>query len=283
MFRKVIVFIAVVFVNPVSLAGNFVGKVPAVNHLIPIEGTNNFRDLGGYKTTDGKSIKSGMIFRSDALGDVTKKGRKQLEALDIKTIIDFRGPIEREKDPDVVLDSVRTYRTIMMKDGKHEQADYIRKLYSGEIDGPKARELLFEAYERNVREGGDALGVMFEDLADERSVPLVFHCTAGKDRAGFAAAVFLSLMGVPREDVVNDYLLTEYYREEELESRLYWMDWLMPDSGIEALRARLARPEYIIHVLELIDKEYGGIEQYARTEMGLSDTTIARLRQRFLD
>jgi protein-tyrosine phosphatase len=125
-----------------------------------------------------------------------------------------------------------------------------------------------------------AYKAMFERLADPKSLPAVFHCTAGKDRTGWAEAIFLSIMGVPRATILQDYLLSNDYLKAKNDKMLAALKGHIDPSLIQPLLG--VRPDYLQAGFDAAEKEYGSMDLYIRDGLGLSDATIQALRAEFL-
>ena len=186
------------------------------HRLLPMDGAHNTRELGGYKTTDGKSIKWGMLFRSDKLSDISKTDEEYLKNLGIKKIIDFRSKDEKAEDPDIIPAGIDYLEMPISVDGAMRTK--IEAVLKGETD-KEVKSFLIDANREFVNDYTDVYENFLRSLIDD-GTPTLFHCTAGKDRAGFASAMVLSILGVPREKVIEDYLLTNTYVKDHVDSEM---------------------------------------------------------------
>jgi protein-tyrosine phosphatase len=125
-----------------------------------------------------------------------------------------------------------------------------------------------------------AYKALFERLADPKMLPATFHCTAGKDRTGWAQAVFLSIMGVPRDVIMRDYLLSNEYLKAKNDKMLAMLKGRIDPALLEPLLG--VRPEYLQAGFDAVDRDYGSMDHYVRDGLGLSDATIQALRTEFL-
>ena len=169
--------------------------------FLPLEGGFNFRDLGGYPTASGQRVKTGMIFRSDALQHLTAQDARYVrETLGLTTVVDFRNTHEVERDgrSDAAIPWVNYVNAPVL-----ERRGTITA--TGEED---PAERLTEMYLWAIRNGGAHYGAAFNAVAAEGNLPAVFHCSAGKDRAGIFAALVLGVLGVDDETIVQDYMVT---------------------------------------------------------------------------
>lgn len=247
--------------------------------LLPLEGGRNFRDMGGYATTDGRRVRWGMLYRSGSMAEITTADYDYLARLGIRIICDFRTGSERRQEPYGWLDAARIdywTRDYEMSVGELGKV----KLYA--MSGPQTADIMTGFYRRLPVEQAPALREMFRRLADGQ-VPLVFNCTAGKDRTGLAAALILTLLGVPRETVVADYAATDRYLEPaKMVSKS--MRAAMAAFPAEVTAALLrSDPAYITAALAEVETIYGSVEGYLEKELGLSRRDMRRIRNALLE
>ena len=256
---------------------------------LPIQGAHNFRDLGGYKTRDNRAIKWGVLYRSDALHELTDQDIKYLERLKLNKVIDFRSPPERAEDPDRIISntdvhllSIDPFQEMGPKDSDMSFEDIQQEMFSGNLDLSNFlvdfNKILITEFTPIYKEFIDLL------IANEGS-PLVFHCTAGKDRAGLAAALVLSALGVPREIIIEDYLATNIYSKESIDKKLTQIKFLsFFQADIENIRKVMKVEErYIQEAFNVIDSEWGGIDAYLKDGLMLSHQEIDKLRSIYLE
>ena len=174
---------------------------------LPFTGAHNFRDLGGYKTEDKRTVKWGKIYRSDNLHSLTDEDLKYMKRLNIKSVVDFRSVEERENEPDRLNPGMTQVLLPIKFQPKELDDDSIKNLMKdltfGDLDSSN---LLRDFNIVIVEEFAEEYKNFFRHIIENNAEPLVFHCTAGKDRAGFASAMILTILGVPREKVIEDYL-----------------------------------------------------------------------------
>lgn len=263
------------------LAAHTVPVAVAAPHdrVLPLQGGQNFRDLGGYRTADGRTVKWGLLFRSGSMHFLTPADYAYLADRGIRTVCDFRSTEERRmeaanwpavKAPNVLAD------------------DYsISALYSmlkPATTVGAARKMLIDTYPELLTRFNSQYRRMFAELLAGRA-PLAFNCSAGKDRTGIAAALILTALGVPRETVIADYLLTNRYFDPQkvvhsgAQASAGW-DKLPPD----VLKAYMAADRsYIEAALAVVDAHEGGADGYFRDEMGLSRADLTELRAMYTD
>lgn len=250
---------------------------------IEIGECSNFRDLGGYVTADGKHrTRWNRLYRSDHLAKIPhdEKHIKFLTGdLNVDCAIDFRGEIERMKEnyrfPGV------EYVVISIEPG-----DVLRMLTSqvevtveaAEKSMIHLNELLVGTYQKDY---ATFMQVLLDKAPGGKAV--VFHCTAGKDRTGFAAALILLLLDIPVETVLEDYLLTNRFFKPPAEHQVLA---LFPNMRVEkgAIdRLFYVRASYLETALRSINERYGGIRQYAQSQLSLTDAQVDLLREHYLE
>jgi len=234
-------------------------------------GASNFRDLGGYGTQDAHRVRWRTLFRSDHLAALTPRDAGVLASLGIKRTFDFRGVNERAAAsyqlPGVTQHLLPIEPTVVQ--GMQSILDA-----GATITARDTAELMRVTYRNFVHDNGPRFAELFAHLlrSDE---PLVFHCTAGKDRTGYAAALILLALGVPQRTVMQDYLLTnDHYRMPVAR------DNRVPREALEVLWR--VQGDFLEAALEVVERDFGGIEPYFAHEMKLGPAERERLRQVYL-
>lgn len=239
---------------------------------LPLQGASNFRDLGGYVGAGGRKVRFGRIFRSDHLAALTHTDMARLQTLQVTHSIDFRGVAESALHPYGIVGLKTSAMPIEPTVVKRVTA----LLERGQV--PTTDEtvaLMCDTYTGFVHEHGPTFGRFLRHLL-AHPTPTVFHCTAGKDRTGFAAALLLSLLGVDRPTIMEDYLLT---------NRLYRRSPLIEGAGPAHVLAVLwqVQPAFLQAALDTMESEYGGVAAYACGPAGLSATDCEHLRETLLE
>jgi protein-tyrosine phosphatase len=240
-----------------------------VRHL-SLQGASNFRDLGGYPTADGRTTRWRHIFRSNHLGQLTADDIKIVRALGVKSAFDFRGVEERAAGVCVVneitVHSLPIEPTVV--------AALRAELAGGTLTAPVALEIMRESYRNYVRHNTHTFRTLFGHLLEDRA-PLVIHCTAGKDRTGFASALILHALGVADEVIAEDYLLTNrHYKRDVSSASDLPADVLDAIGNVEA--------SYLAAAFEAVGSEYGDLETYLRDGLKLGAAERAALKARYL-
>lgn len=223
------------------------------NRIITLEGAYNVRDLGGFATGDGGTVKKGLLFRSDELSGLTEADLSRLGSLGIKTIADFRAKAEIARAKNSRIRQVRTVELNI--DCGDSRAILLA------IDNGNGSQAMKNVNRSLVRDYSQIFREFFSLISDKENLPLLFHCTAGKDRTGFAAAMFLSALGVSREDIFNDYMLSASGVKKKFSAALLAMPALAP---VVAVRA-----DYLLAAFEEIEANFGSLKDYLTTRLGV--------------
>jgi protein-tyrosine phosphatase len=248
--------------------------------LIALEGAPNFRDLGGYMTADGRRVRYGQLFRSGVLADLSDTDLDRLAAFGIKTIVDLRSPEEIASRPNRVPRGAVTLE-VPVTDVSMSPTDIAAKLEAGSTDGLGA-EMLLTGNRAFARELRAAFATLLELAMDASHRPMVFHCTAGKDRTGFGSALLLLALGVPRATVVDDYLFSNDCLAERHRAWLAQASDRISD--LEPLRALMeVRREYLEAGLDAITDDHGTVDTYLRDALGVTDDARTRFRSDLLE
>lgn len=249
--------------------------------LLALEQAINFRDLGGYRTTDGRRVKWGRVFRSGTLSALSDSDLTTLRQLGVKQIFDLRSPKESVPAPDRVPEGA-DYVSLPV----HSNTGGARQMFSLFRYYNRLEKVLFETYTRIYLErNAPVFGEILRRLAEEQGTPAVIHCTAGKDRTGIASALLLASLGVPESTIIADYSLTNRYHAPlaatiKQQMRVVERIGLNPDDMDPLL---LANPETMKAALGYLQQRYGSIEAYLLQRAGIDETTLTRLRESLLE
>jgi protein-tyrosine phosphatase len=237
-----------------------------------LAGASNFRDLGGYPGRDGRTVRWRQIFRSNHLGHITETDIDILRRLGLRSAFDFRGTEERVEAScalaDIAVHSLPIEPTVV--------ASLRGRAANGTpLSSADALDVMRDSYRNYVHYSTPSFRALFAHLLEDRA-PLVIHCTAGKDRTGFACALILHALGVPDHLIAQDYLLT---------NRFYRRD---PSAGSDLpdeVRTVLGRvePSFLAAAFEAISADYGDLEIYFRDGLGLAARERAALEARYLE
>jgi protein-tyrosine phosphatase len=229
----------------------------------------NFRDVGGYRTEDGRWVRMGLVYRSDGLDGLSEEDLATLHDLGIKLVCDLRTDGERASKPDKEIDGAENEQFDVAAD----TGDLTKVITDAILTGDRAAQEEILGNGRGVRlmkEGGRdmvsgdtatrAYARMFDRLADRSALPTVFHCTAGKDRTGWAAAALLSTLGVPHDVVMADYLRSNDELAEKNTHTLEQVAGLIDRDLIEPVIG--VRPEFLEASFAEVDEAFDGFDGY---------------------
>jgi protein-tyrosine phosphatase len=253
---------------------------------VEVTGSRNLRDLGGYRTMDGKEVKKGVLYRSDYLDQITKKDFEKLAALGLKTVYDLRGKEEQEKYPQRLPEivSVKVVSLPIFYQGLDPWVTARRIVISGDVEEGEFHQLMIEAYRAYVLDFRPQWSILLKKLAEPGTLPALIHCTYGKDRTGVAVAIILRSVGVPRETVMEDYLLSNKFWESKTEVYSCLANcasgFRTPRSEVRALME--VRPEYLQASFAAIDEHYGSFDNYLDQGLNIDEQTLERLRAALL-
>lgn len=266
--------------------------------LLPLEGGSNFRDLGGYKTSDGKTVRKGLLYRSGVMSGLTEKDERYLGQIGFDSVVDLRSSEELDLYPNHWAKSAG----VEYLNHSYSMARMNTQMTSTSSDNKKA-------IANKQAQKFDASGFystmpysfkpqlkMYFDQAINGQAPLVVNCSAGQDRTGIASALMLTALGVPRQNIVQDYVLSTEYRRPQVErgnvdlaavaETNAFAQIMLRYSDKEATRAAPLITEegipYIVYTFQQIEKDHGTVLAYLEKELDVSADDIARLRQQYL-
>ncbi|MEO1220238.1 MAG: tyrosine-protein phosphatase [Pseudomonadota bacterium] len=259
--------------------------------LLPLEGGRNFRDLGGYTTEDGKAVKWGRVFRSGVMDGLTEGDYKYLSGVGITTVCDFREADEREREPTEWGAGEVEYMTFAPPPEEEEEDNPMFAALSTPESTPDDVRAAMAAGYPGILEGEDeGFTAMFDQLA-AGAIPLAFNCSAGKDRAGTAAALLLTALGVSRDQVVADYALSQEYvdymaeflspeAQEKGKDGPYSFLYRLPPEMVAPLME--SNPIYIETTLDAMEEKHGSALEYIKVEFDVTDQELTTIRDSLL-
>ncbi|MEU8434007.1 tyrosine-protein phosphatase [Streptomyces sp. NPDC029216] len=244
--------------------------MPGRRH-IPFTRLHNFRDLGGYRSADGRTVAWGVLYRADSLGklDTADGDWDRFLGLGIRTVIDLRYPWEIEAKGRIPEPERFTYANLSIEHRPYDQAAIDPALDPWRY--------LADRFAEVAEDGAEEIRQAVELIADGPG-PAVFHCTSGKDRTGLIAALVLTLLDVPEEQILADFALTE------LATARLTADWHAAHPDRTLLWPSYGRAPATVMALVLADltARYGSPSRYLADTVGITPATTARLRARLL-
>jgi protein-tyrosine phosphatase len=248
----------------------------------PLVGALNFRDLGGYLGADGRKTRWNTLFRSGTTHAMTPEDVALLSAYGIRYAYDLRSNEERRAYPT----RLREIAELEYRFRDHDQltGDIGRLLNSPDTGAEHSRQFMISMYRRLPYEFEGAFRSLFQFLSDG-DLPLVFNCTAGKDRTGVAAALVLTALGVARETVLEDYLLTEQFLDRSYQLVLGKNNMTQFGGTDLVLWEPLMRahPEYLNAMFDRLQESHGSVEGYFRERLAIDAKTLGPMRDNLLD
>ena len=235
----------------------------------PIEGISNFRDLGGYTTASGSTVRLTKVYRSNHLANLNNADIDQLGSLQLKTIVDLRSEKECKLAPSC-LPQESTPSVHLLPVSPKVGASLQELLENGQTTGRDVKDLMVASYRSYARDHVSQYRKLIDLLIDENNLPLVFHCSAGKDRTGFGAAIILTALGVPHNVIIDDYLFTNQAWQAVVRKN--------KDLTHDVRQALMgAHTEYIDSSFKEIEETFGSMEDYLQDALELTTQKRAQL------
>jgi len=260
-------------------------SVDGRRRFVPLEGARNFRDIGGYQTTEGARIRYGQLYRSGHLAELSESDGDRFADLAIRLVFDLRTPDEVARQPSRFPDSApprveplpispraASDAERMLRDGKAWDL-----AAGGEFDARDADAMMQRFYRSFIVDHRESWSRILHRLADAEQRPALVHCAGGKDRTGTAVAILLLVLGVPRETVLADY---------QLSTRMvpHWIAQSGRGDPPEFVRTVMeARASYLEAALGAADELCGSFESYVLDALGIGESLQAKLRSAFLE
>lgn len=266
------------------LVGSNGQAVTIAERKLPLQGAFNFRDLGGYETIDGRRVKWGKLYRSEELAGLTKDDINYLQQSGLKLICDYRTDFEVKHKPNPSITGARQVCLPVMQDlAKDLNINEFFQVGDLSVLGKPGEYLV--NMNKDFVTGNEAFVHFLQLAQDPENLPLVNHCTAGKDRTGFGSALLLLLLGVPEETVMQDYLLSNGFREKLNQNMMAFLGAkLQNEESKEILGAMFeARAEYLQAAIDEIQHKYRNIEVYAEKGLGLTKEQLDKMKQLLLE
>jgi protein-tyrosine phosphatase len=252
-------------------------QVKPMDRIFALEGGTNFRDLGGYPTEDGRRVKWRRLFRSGNMEALTARDLETILSLGLKFVCDFRSTSERERSPfEWAGKHGLNYWT---RDHIHSLGN-LQALMRSEVATPaEAHDAMCEIYRELPKEQAPAYRELFRMLAAD-DLPLVFNCSAGKDRTGLAAALVLTTLCVPHEAIVQDYLLSNQTFRRRAPYKGYENIRISPDIA-EVVGGTHA--DFLATAFATIEGRWDSVSGYLRRELGVTQDMVGRMQANLLE
>ncbi|PCG87447.1 protein tyrosine phosphatase [Streptomyces sp. WZ.A104] len=253
---------------------------------VPAATVVNLRDLGGITLGRDSRVRQGVLFRSGQLSELDPARDRAVAALGIRTVVDLRTADERQWAPDRLPDRARLFVADVLGDHPGVAPARLRSLLADPdeaertLGGGRAEELFADTYRKMVLSLGAAAAyrAFLETAADPGARPVLFHCTAGKDRTGWAAAVLLMILGASRASVRADFLAVNPAARRAFAP---YVQKFLDGGGDPAVAAAIieVRPRYLEAALDAMDERWGGLDGYVRNGLRVPEGALRRLRE----
>jgi len=279
----------------------FISSSELKQQFIPVQGILNARDLGGYIMQDSRKLRDGFLIRAAHLADATDADLEYLSSLPVAKVIDFRKDEEKKGKDDrmvpgaeyicLVIDASGNLVKQATEDEKrlftgHKQFD-VKKFMVLAAFNSMAQRIAQQMYPNLVNDPKcqKQFAEFFRLILNTEKGAILYHCTQGKDRTGFASALILAALGADRETIVADFDATNRVYEEDVRQCCQNVCLMGgKEKEIATVKSFLgANTDNFIKALDSIDKDYGSIEAYLKGPIGLTDQDIITLRERYLE
>lgn len=252
--------------------------------VIHVKKVANFRTVGNIKNIDGRTLKEGKLYRSAHLNKLKKKSFDAFEKLGIKEIIDLRNSREIAQKPDQ-LPSESVYRNFSAFEDEGDQLAQAKKLVlKGKVNASDADKRMINFYREYVTENPETIKMIITEILESED-PILYHCTAGKDRTGITTALILTILKFDKETIYNEYLLSNNYRKDLILKRLRLannLHFLYPKMDLKVLeKLSWVEKRYLDAAFEEINKKYGSTDAYIDEVLGISDAKRRGYIQKF--
>lgn len=255
----------------------------ASERLIPMEKGGNFRDLGGIPTKDGRIVQWGKLYRSGKLNKLTDKDLKYFNTLAINTVVDFRDDIEVVEDKSRLPEdrAVNQVRTPIGDRSGNMQAQLKKQIKKADQKTFDSEGFVVDV----MRQFIDTFAFQYQPFLDliaeeEKNAPLLYHCSAGKDRTGLGTALVLAMLGVEKDVILGDFMMSNYYRNKKINNTLRKTAWVVRQRVTQPLVE--VKDSYLKAAFDAIEVKYGSMENFFEKEYGYDEAKLEVVREKYL-
>ena len=248
--------------------------------LLDMQGTVNFRDIGGFRVNETHQVAWGKIFRSGHLSKLNKKEYDYFSSLNIENIIDFRGKsmVKRFRDKIPNPKSVNWIGLPIESKGL-EMRKLGKKILNDDLNDFDAEKILTKSYRGFIKYSKTEIKTVFQTIFNSENATLI-HCTAGKDRTGFFIALILMALGVPKETIIADFMASNSFRKQENDKVLQNVKkFTNPTPLFPLIRVQQS---YLETAIEALESQFGTAENYLTQEIGITTEEIKLLKEKYL-
>jgi protein-tyrosine phosphatase len=248
--------------------------------FLKLNNTINTRDIGGYKTADGKTVRWGCVYRSDELSRLDNTDMNLLSDMNFSEVFDLRVLSSFKEEPDILPENVKISHTPIFDHFK--RGFLVAMLFNRDQIG----DCFAELYLDQVRIYAVNFLPIFKSLVETDNYPILYHCKNGKDRTGVATALILMLLNVPKDTILSDYSLTNLGHEASFERyahsiALQYRPLKIPDQDFQIMFG--VEPKWLEAVIDFINDNYNSIDDFLIDEVGLSDDELIAIRNNLLE
>lgn len=251
---------------------------------IGINKVTNFRTVGHIRNTEGRTLKEGKLYRSAHLHKLKKKSFTQIEKLGIKEVIDLRNSKEIAEKPDQLPGDLIYKKYSAFEDEGDQLAQAKKLVLKGKVHASDADKRMVDFYREYVTENPDVIKEIITDILESKD-PVLYHCTAGKDRTGIITALILTILKFDKETIYNDYLLSNNFRKDLVQKRLRLantLHFLYPKMDLQVLeKLSWVEKKYLDAAFDEINKKYGSTDVYIQQILGISESKRDKYIQKF--
>ena len=259
----------------------------SAHRLLNFEGISNFRDLGGYSTQDGRRVKWGKLYRSGTFAEASRADLAGLSALSLETFIDFRSELEKTEEPNRLPEppGFTVIDIPVLDDGnKALVGEIMDRIESGNFDGFDPNQAMLTANRQFASEFTPQFREFVHTVLQADGAPIVWHCSAGKDRSGFAAAILLRILDVPPATIMQDYMASRAPALASRKGQLRMLELFKGEEAASKLAILMGVEEaWLEAAFAQIDATWSSFDNYVETGLQLNAADIRRLRDNLLE
>jgi protein-tyrosine phosphatase len=252
--------------------------------LLPLKGVVNFRDMGGLLTLEGRRVKKGILFRAAELTGLTEEDKIYLETLNLKYVFDYRDNVEADSKPDPMIGQAKNERVPVHVEDRTTAHASSEEMVKGEYYKLFTNEMFTNMYEKMPIQNASYQRLMTLLKRPEENLPLVHHCTGGRDRTGVGAMLILLTLGVPYDTVLEDFLISNRTLEDFHNKMFDEAAKYVSEEELARFRdALLLQENYLQASMDSIASTYGNFETYLAEEFGITQEIRERIKDYCLE
>jgi protein-tyrosine phosphatase len=257
------------------------------HRLLNFGGIHNFRDLGGYRSADGRQVRWGKLYRTGTLHEATDADLRALQQLELAYLIDFRSDPEKEEEPHRLPEppGFTVVEIPVLDEGNNAMVgEVIERVESGDFSGFDPQQFMVMANRQFASQFTPQFRQFIEQVQGANGAPMAWNCSAGKDRTGFAAAILLRILGVPQQTVMEDYMASRKPSLEARKSQLLLLRLFKGEEAAEKLGLMMGVEEdWLEAAFQEIDQQWGSFDRYISEGLQLTREDVTQLRETLLE